>query len=131
MKALSVKQPWAWLIASGKKTIETRIWPTNYRGPILIVASKAKISRVEFSAFRAVFIDCPVTMWYGFAVCKANLVDCRKMTKDDQSKAGCEVYDGAYSWVLEGVKPITPFAVKGQLNLYEVAVPEEGDDGCR
>lgn len=45
------------------------------------------------------------------------------MTKDDQSKAGCEIYDGAYSWVLEDVQPITPFAVKGQLGIYNVEVP--------
>lgn len=42
MKALNVKQPWAWLIASGKKTIETRTWSTKYRGPILIVSSKVR-----------------------------------------------------------------------------------------
>lgn len=122
MKALSVKQPWAWLIASGRKTIETRTWPTNYRGPILIVSSKKMMTRDDFKEFRLAFTDCPVTMWYGFAVCKANLVDCRPMTKEDENKAGCEIYDGAYSWVLEDVEPIKPFAVKGQLGIYEVEV---------
>lgn len=39
MKALSVKQPWAALIASGQKTIETRTWPTKYRGALLICSS--------------------------------------------------------------------------------------------
>lgn len=125
MKALSVKQPWAWLIVSGKKTIEMRVWATNYRGPILIVSCKEKMSGDSFRKFREAFPDCPVTMWYGFAVCKANLVDCRPMTKDDEKLAGCEVYDGAYSWVLEDIEPVTPFAVKGQLGIYEVEVPSE------
>ena len=40
MKALSVKQPWANMIASGEKTIETRTWMTSYRGQVLIVSSK-------------------------------------------------------------------------------------------
>ncbi len=40
MKALSVKQPWANAIASGEKTIETRKWFADYRGPLLIVSSK-------------------------------------------------------------------------------------------
>lgn len=42
MKALTIRQPWASLIALGVKTIETRSWPTNYRGPVLIHAGKAK-----------------------------------------------------------------------------------------
>jgi len=31
MKALSLHQPWASMISDGRKTIETRIWRTNYR----------------------------------------------------------------------------------------------------
>ena len=40
MKALTLYQPWASLIACGVKTIETRSWATNYRGPIAIHAAK-------------------------------------------------------------------------------------------
>ncbi|CAL2094900.1 ASCH domain-containing protein [Tenacibaculum sp. 190524A02b] len=36
MKALSIKQPWASLIAHGIKDIENRTWYTNYRGKIYI-----------------------------------------------------------------------------------------------
>lgn len=39
MKALSVKQPWAWAIFHGKD-VENRSWATNYRGSLLIHASK-------------------------------------------------------------------------------------------
>lgn len=39
--ALSVRQPWAWAIISGGKTIENRSWTTPYRGPLLIHAGKA------------------------------------------------------------------------------------------
>lgn len=38
MKALSIKQPWAWLIAKGHKDIENRTWKTNFRGEFLIHA---------------------------------------------------------------------------------------------
>jgi len=38
MKALSIKQPWAYLIAAGIKDIENRTWKTNYRGKFLIHA---------------------------------------------------------------------------------------------
>jgi hypothetical protein len=40
VKALTVRQPWASLIACGAKTIETRSWRTSYRGPIAIHAGK-------------------------------------------------------------------------------------------
>lgn len=38
MKALSIKQPWAYLICSGIKDVENRSWRTNYRGKVLIHA---------------------------------------------------------------------------------------------
>jgi len=40
MKALTLTQPWASLVAIGAKRIETRSWPTNYRGPLAIHAAK-------------------------------------------------------------------------------------------
>lgn len=40
MKCLSIRQPWAFLIASGIKLVENRDWYTSYRGPLLIHASK-------------------------------------------------------------------------------------------
>lgn len=44
MKALSVRQPWPWLMfnADPPKDIENRTWPTDYRGPVLIHAGKAR-----------------------------------------------------------------------------------------
>lgn len=40
MKALSLTQPWATLVAIGAKRIETRSWSTRHRGLIAIHASK-------------------------------------------------------------------------------------------
>ena len=36
MKALSIRQPWAWLIANGYKDIENRTWNTKFRGRIYV-----------------------------------------------------------------------------------------------
>ena len=47
MKAISIKQPWAWLIISGYKTVENRKWYTAHRGDILIHASKSKLDLNE------------------------------------------------------------------------------------
>ncbi|MBU2701121.1 hypothetical protein Ga0466249_002232 [Sporomusaceae bacterium BoRhaA] len=41
MKAITILQPWASLIACGEKKIETRSWATKYRGPIAIHAGKS------------------------------------------------------------------------------------------
>lgn len=47
MKALSIRQPWAWLICHGGKDVENRTWQTYYRGWVLIHAGKV-MSRAEY-----------------------------------------------------------------------------------
>ncbi|HFC8533055.1 TPA: ASCH domain-containing protein [Neisseria lactamica] len=42
MKALSVRQPYAFLIGNCEKSIELRSWKTDYRGDLLICASKSE-----------------------------------------------------------------------------------------
>lgn len=103
MKAISIKGEWALLIRDLKKPIETRVWKTNYRGKLLLCASKIPKTELSGKAFAVV-----------------DLVDCREMTKEDEEKACCEIYPKANSWVFENIKPITPFPVKGQLRLFEV-----------
>lgn len=46
MKAITIWQPWASLIACGAKRYETRSWPTKYRGPIAIHAAAVKVPQV-------------------------------------------------------------------------------------
>jgi hypothetical protein len=45
--ALSLKQPWAALLAAGLKTVEVRRWRTDYRGPLLIHAARVPDDRPE------------------------------------------------------------------------------------
>ena len=45
MKVLSIKEPFATLIANGLKKIETRSWKTNYRGEIFIHASGKSLAK--------------------------------------------------------------------------------------
>jgi hypothetical protein len=111
MKALSIKQPWANLLASGEKTIETRLWPTAYRGPLLIVSSKT-----------------PKIHPAGCALAIAELVDCRLMTKSDEAAACCACYPGAFSWVMRDIRKIAVFPVRGKLGLYDVSMPSRIDN---
>jgi hypothetical protein len=47
MFALSLRQPWAALLAHGLKTIEVRRWPTARQGRILIHAARVPDERPE------------------------------------------------------------------------------------
>ena len=38
--ALSIQQPWCWLLAAGHKDIENRTWSTRFRGRVLLHAGK-------------------------------------------------------------------------------------------
>ncbi|REF00241.1 ASCH domain-containing protein [Thermomonospora umbrina] len=50
MKALTIRQPWAWAIVHGGKTIENRTWQTFYRGPLAIHAGTGVGNRWEFES---------------------------------------------------------------------------------
>lgn len=110
MKALSIKEPWGSLILAGKKNVETRTWKTNYRGKILLCASKLPRSDLSGKAFAI-----------------AEIADCRDMTKDDEVAACCSVYPNAKAWILKNVHKIKPFPIKGQLGIFDVDVENELD----
>jgi hypothetical protein len=106
MKAVSIKQPWASLIAAGVKTLELRAWPTDHRGPLLICSSR----RPVLEGHR-----------HGQALCIVDVVDCRPMTRQDVPFACVtEFYPDHYAWVLGNVQLIEPFPVTGQLRLFEM-----------
>jgi len=110
MKALSVRQPWASLIANGSKTVELRRWKTSYRGPLLICASANKQGKGP----------------KGVAVATVDLVDIRPATTDDTADACCQPESGEFAWCLANAHPITPFPVKGKLSIFEVESPTTG-----
>jgi len=107
MKAISLKQPWANMIAAGEKTIETRTWATDYRGELLIVSAKI-----------------PPIAPAGYALAIAELVECRPMSVLDEPSAACRIYPKAVAWVLRNVQRIRPIPVRGQLGIYDVELTE-------
>lgn len=108
-----------------KFKIETRTWETNYRGLVLICASKKPYSLGEllnicgdYQYYR--IID---TLGYepsqfddvcGYAIGVGKLVDCRRMTKEDED--ACFVFYNPNLWchIYEDVKPIIPIPFKGK-----------------
>lgn len=120
MKVLTVKQPYASLIAFGYKTFEFRSWQTKYRGEIYIHAGfnidNAPTSLVE---------DYDINYLKGAIIAKAKLIDCilvdEKMNKKlnkMNSKIYWNNYKGYYAWVLKDIELIKPIKAKGQLGIW-------------
>lgn len=118
MKVLSLKQPFAELVVSGKKTIELRKWNTKFRGEFLIHASKTpdKESMKSFG-----FVELPL----GAIVGKAKLVDVkgyktREEHLKDKDKHLANSFWGDFGFVLEDVQKFEkPIPAKGNLNFWE------------
>ena len=134
--SLSLWQPWADLISMGLKTIETRTWSTTYRGPLLICAAKTNNQEVKeaISLYQSEGSDLPwetpplgpdYTPRRGVAVALVDLVDCRRMVYEDRRQA---VFagdpTGRWGWVLDNVRPLDPFPIKGQRGLFHAKVYE-------
>ena len=128
-------QPFPTLIAAGFKTIETRKWPTDHRGDLLICAGKKphplyrsydhRTSVLELnndSAVNGYLIPENFKPLYaeGEMVCVVNLFDVRPMTIEDEDAACCDFYHGAYSWVFDNVRLVEIKPIKGQLGLFNV-----------
>ena len=123
MRALSVRQPWAHLIASGEKSIEVRSWGTAYRGPLLIVAS-GTVERFEATARG---LD-PRALARCCAVCVVNVDTVRPLRGADWPAANLGPAedadpDGGFAWVLSNPRAVENVPIRGKLSLY--TVPDE------
>jgi hypothetical protein len=106
-RCLSVKQPWASLIASGRKTIELRTWRTRYRGPLIICAGLSPRRGTEFEIG-------PL----GVSICVVDLVDVREPLSGDDLLSCCDVSPRELAWVLKNPRRFPAIPVKGMLSLF-------------
>lgn len=122
MKAISLRQPWAGLIAAGIKTIETRTWSTNYRGELLIHAAK-KIDRDAVDVLKHIFDinDLPdICEVQGAILCKVTLVTCVEWKLIHSDKSYCDAF-GGFAWILEDIVPFKkPIPWRGQQGFFNV-----------
>ncbi len=110
MKAITIKQPWASLIMTGRKTIETRTWSTKYRGMLLLHSSAKPKSQGPAGVVLGVI----------------KVVDVRRMVKADEGAACCSMYPGAYAWVIRKVaKLATYIPCRGRLGLWEAEISQD------
>lgn len=141
MKALTLTQPWASLVALQKKKIETRSWPTSYRGDLVIHAAKgfpkwAKETCDEEPFKTALDGYTASTLPLSQGLCVVKLLGCFPTTESGFNKlifmlghkpSWEESAFGDYSpnrwmWLTEYVKPLPLNGwgpVKGALGLWE------------
>ena len=117
MKALSVRQPFASQIVIGEKTIEWRSKPFNWRGPLVICASKSAI----------IELDNGKRLPVGVALGIVDVVGCRPMTRKDLGAACCEDYGDemyGFAWELANPREVVPVPVKGIVAPWPWRGPE-------
>ena len=126
MKAISLWQPFASLIAAGHKTIETRRWPTSHRGDLLICAAQRRMGFEELylmASMERTSREIPRPIPYGQALAIVRVVGCRRMVEADEDAACCDLYSGAWAWLLEDIRKIAPFPVRGKQMFFHVELP--------
>lgn len=119
--ALTVWQPWAWLIVHGWKDIENRDWRTHYRGPVAIHAGQTLDDDCDFDVRMGIH---PVTQgplsvtrtdgdWQrGGIVGVAEIVDCVE-------RSDSPWFVGRYGFVLRNAQPVPFIPVKGKQGFFD------------
>jgi hypothetical protein len=144
VKALTITQPWATLIAIGAKRFETRSWYTGHRGPLAIHAGKGlgPVGGVrglrELCAtepFRSVLTEAgfadPRDLPRGIVVATCELAGCRRVEEistpgtmhlaggADWERSFGDYSAGRFAWSLRDVHSCLTGPVRGALGLWE------------
>ena len=125
MKVITIKQPFATLIAEGLKEYEFRTWKTNYRGDILIHAGKS-VDKKAMEKFKCLNLNYPL----GCIIAQVTLTDCVKVDdkiRNELNKKNALVYSGitkdlawnGYGFKVENIKKISPIYINGKLGLWD------------
>lgn len=120
MKCLSVKQPWAYLLAVGIKDVENRSWATSHRGWIAIHASKS-FDHSAMADFRAAMAEAgqvipPLAEVRGAIIAVVRVVDCTTWRP-----GASEWHEKGYvGWYVEDARILPdPIFVNGTLGLWD------------
>jgi len=115
LKAISIRQPWAWLIVNGHKDIENRIWAAKLRGPVLIHAGQSKSDTIpEALAYikrKYRVANLPDTFETGGIVGIAEITDCVRRHRS-------KWFHGPFGWTLDHARRLPFKPVKGQLKFF-------------
>lgn len=120
-KAISIRQPWAWMIINRYKDIENRTWKSNYRGRILIHASKT-IDRQGVELMREIFENeneyFPSEFDTGGIIGSVLIKDCVTSHKSPW-------FTGPYGFVLAKPRELPFYPVRGRLGIWTFTRDQE------
>lgn len=117
MKALSVKQPWAYLITHGHKDVENRTWPTKYTGRLLIHAGLSWDPRgVERAKQLGVKLPDKDKIDKGGIVGWVTVTGCVTSLKSPW-------FVGPYGFTLADAEPLPFIPLRGKLGLFNFDIP--------
>lgn len=119
MKALSIRQPWAWAILYSTKRVENRTWPTNFRGTFLIHAGLKydRASAVDIADEILAVPEPRPPAACGAIVGTARLVDCVRVESLEARSWAL----GPWCFMLDDVQPFAkPIPFKGMLGFFDV-----------
>ena len=127
MKALTLHQPWATLIAQGHKRVENRTWRTGYRGPLAIHAG-LKLDPAGFALARRLGIELPEELPHGAIVAVSYMIDCMPIAAwfdlADYPPAFRNFAAGPWCWILADVEALAePVPCLGRQGVFEVDLP--------
>jgi hypothetical protein len=118
MKALSIQQPWAWLIVHGYKPVENRTWDTAVRGQIAVHAGK-KFDAEGYAWVRETFPEIPMPAPEAFdrggIVGAVTLVDVVQQMED-------RFFFGPFGFKLAGAFPTQFAPFRGALGFFDVPI---------
>lgn len=117
MKAISIKQPWAWLIVNGHKDIENRTWATKHRGPILIHASK-KIDMAAYWKYAEEY-DLP-----DYRLMEVGGIVGGAVITSVVTESTSPWFQGPKGFNLAGQMRLPFVPYKGKLNIFEVVLDD-------
>lgn len=125
MKALSIRQPWAWLIIHGGKDIENRSWHTKFRGRFLVHASSG-CTRKEWAeavsfALEAGMIKHPADVPAIDELQRGGIIGSVELV-DSVDTSDSPWYMGEKGFVLRDPKPLGFTPIKGRLGFFDVPV---------
>lgn len=138
IKAISLHQPYASLVALGVKKIETRHWRTKYRGRILICSTKKNNTEIAtgIESFKSLemarhyghnepLLPQDFTPLFGYALAVAELVGCRILREADTRDALVYAPGQVYGFRLDDIRAIEPFKVTGQRGIQDMTITDE------
>jgi len=111
MKFITVRQPYAALLVSGRKTIERRPTDTSYRGLLAIHAGKKQLEVPEAFQHELKTLPPKLLAARGCVIGVVELVDVRLATEDDRDAmlADPEVGQRRRAWLVSGARALSDF----------------------